>query len=91
MQFGAFCRYQVIKQLCISLVQETTKVGQKIDVPLLKVGRNLPSLQYWFRSPCLVQETINAVEPEFPAHGYANVKADVSTMTTQTKLFLHSQ
>jgi len=30
----------------------------------------------------LVQETINAVEPEFAAHGYANVKADVSTMTT---------
>jgi len=30
----------------------------------------------------IVQETINAVEPEFAAHGYANVKADVSTMTT---------
>jgi len=29
-----------------------------------------------------VQETISAVEPEFAAHGYANVKADVSTMTT---------
>jgi len=25
---------------------------------------------------------MNAVEPEFAAHGYANVKADVSTMTT---------
>ena len=49
---------------------------------MLTVGRNLPSLPYRFRGPCLVQETINAVQPEFAAHGYANVKADVSTMTT---------
>jgi len=48
---------------------------------MLIVGRNFPSLEYRFRGPCLVQETINAVEPEFAAHGYATVKADVSTMT----------
>jgi len=49
---------------------------------MLTVGRNLPSLPYRFCGPCLVQETINAVQPEFAAHGYANLKADVSTMTT---------
>ena len=52
---------------------------------MLIVGRNLPSLPYTFRGdrgPCFVQEIINAVQPEFDAHGYANLKAYVSTMTT---------
>jgi len=61
-QFGAFCGYQVIK---------SGTENRRFSVPLLKVGRNLPSLLYRFRGPCLVQETINAVEPEFAAHGYA--------------------
>jgi len=43
-QFGAFWGHQVIK---------CGTENRRFSVPLLKVGRNLPSLPYRFRGPCL--------------------------------------